>query len=292
MECFGSPLSDYQNESFYLPIDTADSMLFGGFVIGFAAPMLTTSSLSSAVLSAGNGNGYVVELRAVDSRLTAFDLSPFSKFLHKKEVLFCGGAFPLRISNIVHVATHSNYGQFVSALSMLDIVLRGERPDEKPSDLDLKLMIDILQRNLDGFCVYIRNLFEFFVIFVRRICAHCYWIGEYFKPIIGILVDEHIENMVLIEKVVTVFENVECLDVDGGPNGIVADEGYLKALLERMRALDGKQCALKRIELKNAHFDEELVFDQMMESFFEVGFDVNIQRTDFDRSLVFEAVEQ
>jgi len=303
-ECFGTPLTECKYNKFYLPIHTTDSMLFGRFVAEFGAPILTTPLLSSAMMN-GDGNGYIIELRGIDSRVSCFRMSLFSKLMHKEEVLFCGGTFPLRICNIVHVPTFCNYQHFVSALSMLDAVLCGLSPDEKPTKLDLQLMVEILQSNLggndgndgmkkkDGFWKndYLRNLFEYFIIFVKRICVHFYWIEEHFKPLIGILVDDEMEKMVLIGNIVTIFENVECLEVDGGPQGIEANEGYLNVLLKRLDALD-KECSLKRIELRNAHFEEELVFDQMMEPFFNAGFDVNIQRTEFDRTLVFEAIEE
>ena len=200
----------------------------------------------------------------------------------------------MRMATIIHVATHCNYRPFVSALSMLDVVLHGERPDDAPSALDCKMMLCILQQDLDGVGRYARNLFEYFVIFVERIRVNVYWIEECFKPLLGVLVaadgdDESASKVVRIDNVVKVFVNCESVEVDGGPQGIDADESYLAALLRIVQGLDGKN-ALKRIELRNAHFEEEVVFDEMMESFFAAGFDVSAQNNEYATSLVFEAV--
>eukprot|EP01083_Nonionella_stella_P069923 186745_1 len=292
VECYGTPLTQCKYDMFYYGINTLDSLLFSDYIAKFNAPILITPSLESALISTDNGNGYILELVEHDSRLTYFDLRGFSDRTINEQMLFCGGALPLRIVNIRQVALNKNYKRIVSALSVLDTIIGGQRPNERPNASDFELIQKILKKDTNGFPEYIKNLFEYYVICVKRVNINFYFFNDYFKQLSGILAATDKECMVLIGNVMQFFPCCEYIGIEGGPAGIEANEAYLSALLENVSKLEKGSHELKRIELKNAKFEMPVVFDKFMESFFNAGFDVNMEKKLYDKSLVFKVVDE
>ena len=294
VECYGTALTHCKYDKLFLPVQTSDSMLFGRFIAEFHAPIVTTASLESALISLGEG--YVVELVEYDSRLTCFSLAPLRKHVAREQVLFCGGALPLRLVNVRHVARAqpTQYLRFVSALSALDTQISGQRPSEAPSKADLAMMLMIVKREDEqlGLGEYVQNLFEYFVIYVKRVCIDFYWLCEYYAEMQGVLVAEDKQSTVLIDNVLRFFPNCERIEVQNGHEGVEASEAYLAGLLEALGGLKLDEVELKVVELKNAHFESQVVFGKFMEPFFNAGFDVSIEKNKFEKSLLFKVVEQ
>eukprot|EP00484_Ammonia_sp_Unknown_P024490 CAMPEP_0197024666 /NCGR_PEP_ID=MMETSP1384-20130603/5172_1 /TAXON_ID=29189 /ORGANISM="Ammonia sp." /LENGTH=623 /DNA_ID=CAMNT_0042453087 /DNA_START=1 /DNA_END=1872 /DNA_ORIENTATION=- len=299
VECYGTELTHCKYSLFYYPINTLDSLLFGQYVASFCAPIVTTPSIESALIATDCGNGYILELTEYDSRLTCFNLNFLSKNICKEQLLFCGGALPLRLVNIRQVALEKNYGKYVSALSVLDTLISGKRPNEKPSNTDLKLINQVLkvEANADGgndkqaLGEYITNLFEYYVIYAKRVVINFYWFDEYYQAMQGLLTRKDTPCMPMLQKIVQIFSCCEYLGIENGHQGIEANEGYLKELLQEMSKLEAGQHELKQIELLNAKFEEQVVFGDFMEQFFNAGFDVNIEKKKYDKSLLFKVVE-
>ena len=189
------------------------------------------------------------------------------------------------------MAQDKNYKRFVSALSVLDTLISGERPNSKPTKSDLELINKILKKENNAFGDYIQNLFEYYVIYAKRIIINFYWFNEYYKDLTGVLTKGDTEVMPLIADIVKYFPCCEYLGIENGHQGINADEKYLETLLSEVSKLDKNEgYELKQIELLDAKFTPQVVFGDFMEKYFNAGFDVNIEKKKYNKSLLFKAV--
>merc|ERR1712129_423509 len=159
----------------------------------------------------------------------------------------------------------------------------------------MALMQRILKKDLQNSNVseYVRSLFEYFVINVSEVSIDFYWLDEYFSGMRGVFAAEGTESAVMMEQMVALFPNCARLQIANGHQGVEVSEGYLQGLLKGLSAVkkEGKG-ELKEVEIRDAKFESAMVFGQFMEPFFNAGWDVNIEKKKYEKSLVFKAVEE
>lgn len=216
VELYGTKLRDSRIQFFYHGV----SMIhFSKFIANFCCPTSTTTQFEVATAFTDESKGVILQLEKTQHQngldLKYFNCTLLSRYAHEDERLFIGGMAPLQIASMWIVQKNQNLRCFVRAITLFGRALDGD--DAELPSKEYRIIEALAKGKLKGADFqYVNDCFCAFTADRKQIAMNAAVVPlEYRqkkKPLL-VRMNEDKQNIVVLERVMQVFVNVEVLRV-------------------------------------------------------------------------------